>query len=133
MVDPISDMLNRIKNAQKVAHPTVTVPFSKVKYEIAKILENQGLIKKIDKKKKRFKKRTKAVIEITLNYKNKIPVISEIKRVSKPGQRIYVGYKEIRLVRGGEGLIIISTPKGLMIGGEARKKKLGGEIICEIW
>ncbi len=134
MTDPISDMLNRIRNALMVLHPTVSIPFSKLKYEIAKILENEGLVKKIEKKGRKIKK----VFEITLKYqkgeiKKMEPVITGLKRISKPGQRIYVRSKEIKRVRGGYGIAIISTPKGIMTNKEARKKKLGGEIICEIW
>jgi len=134
MTDPISDMLNRIRNALMVLHPTVSIPFSKLKYEIAKILENEGLVKKVEKKGRKIKK----VIEITLKYQKgeikKIEsVISGLKRISKPGQRIYVRSKEIKRVRGGYGIAIISTPKGIMTSKEARKKKLGGEIICEVW
>lgn len=134
MTDPISDMLNRIRNALMVLHPTVSIPFSKLKYEIAKILEKEDLVKKVEKKGRKIKK----VLEITLKYQKgeikKIePVISGLKRISKPGQRIYVRSKEIRRVRDGYGIAIISTPKGIMTNKEARRKKLGGEIICEIW
>jgi len=137
MVDPISDMLNRIRNAQAVLHQTVSIPFSNLKYEIAKILEKEGFIEKVEKKGRKEKK----VVEITLKKKEISeeseeeikPAISGLKRISKPGQRIYTGAKEIRRVRGGYGIAIISTPKGIMADKEARKKKLGGEIICEIW
>jgi len=142
MVDPITDMLNRIRNAQAVFHPTVTLPFSNLKYEIAKILEKEGFIEKIEKKGRKIKK----VLEITLKYQSETssqekkekrekmePVISGLKRISKPGQRIYTRAKEIKPVRGGYGIVIVSTPKGMMTNKKARKKKLGGEIICEIW
>ncbi len=117
-----------------VLHPTVSIPFSKLKYEVAKILENEGLVKKVEKK----GRKTKKVFEITLEYQKgeikKIePVISGLKRISRPGQRIYIRSKEIKRVRGGYGIAIISTPKGIMTNKEARKKKLGGEIICEVW
>ena len=126
MVDPITDMLNRIRNAQAVAKVTVTIPFSNIKYEIAKILEKQGFIGKIEKK-GRIPKR---YIEIILKYPCPI---SGLKRISKPGQRIYKRSKEIKGSKGGYGMLIISTPKGLMTDKETRKNKLGGEIICEIW
>lgn len=137
MVDPIADMLNRIRNALMVLHLTVSIPFSKLKYEIAKILEKEGFIEKVEKKGRKEKK----VIEITLKKEEtseesgeKIkPAISGLRRISKPGQRIYAGAKEIKRVRGGYGMAIISTPKGMMTDKEARKKKLGGEIICEVW
>lgn len=129
MTDPITDFLNRIRNAKAVLHPKVDVPFSNLKYEIAKILEKQGLVGKVERK----GKKTKRIIEITLKYEEKTSVISGLKRVSKPGQRIYKGSKEIRRIRGGYGMAIISTSKGLMTDKEARKQRIGGEVICEIW
>jgi len=139
MTDPITDMLNRIRNAQAVLKSTVDVSFSNLKYEIAKILEKKGFIAKVEKKGKKIKR----IIEITLKYNGekvaggeghqKLPVISGLKKISKPGQRIYKKAKEIKPVKGGYGMAIISTPKGLMTDKEAKKRKLGGEIICEIW
>lgn len=129
MTDPIADMLNRIRNAQAVSHQTVNIPFSNLKYEIAKVLKKHGFIEKVEKKGKKVNK----TIEITLKYDGKTPVISSLKRISKPGQRIYKGSKELRRVRGGYGIAIISTPKGLMTNKEARKQKIGGEVLCEIW
>ncbi len=133
MTDPIADMLNRIRNAQAISKEIVAIPFSNLKYEIAKILEKQGFVEKLEKKGRKPRK----VFEITLKYlpagQASSPVISGLKRISKPGQRIYIGAKEIRSVRGGYGISIISTPKGLMTNKEAKRKKLGGEIICEIW
>ena len=133
MTDPITDIINRIRNAQAVFCPTVDIPFSNLKYEIAKIFEKQRFIEKVEKKGKKIKK----VIEITLKYERVVggwrPKICGLKRVSKPGQRIYLPAKKIKLVHGGYGMAIISTPKGLMTDKEARKQKLGGEVICEIW
>ncbi len=128
-MDPVSDMLTTIRNAQVVQNPTVEVPFSNLKYEIAKILEKEKLVEKVEKK----GRKTKKTIEIFLKYDNKTPVISGLKKVSKPGQRIYKNFKEIKLVKGGYGIAIISTSKGLMTNKEAKKQKLGGEVICEIW
>ena len=122
-------MLNRIRNAQAVLKEAVDVPFSNLKYEIAKILEKEKLIKKAEKKGKKNKK----IIEITLRYEGKVPVISGLKRISKSGQRIYASTKRIKPVKGGYGIAIVSTSKGLMTNKEAKKQKLGGEIICEIW
>lgn len=129
MVDPITDMFNRIKNAQAVFHETVTIPFSKLKFEIAKILEKQGFVGRIEKKGKKINK----TIEIILKYKEKKPALEGIKRISKPGQRIYLPVEKIRKVKGGYGMAIISTSKGLMTDKEARKKRLGGEVLCEVW
>ena len=139
MTDPIADMLNRIKNAQAVNHSTVEVPFSNFKYEIAKILEKHGFIEKVEKKGRKVKR----TIVITLKYlpaealtkagHDKTPAISGLKRVSKPGQRIYLDSTKIKRVKGGYGMAIISTSRGLMIDKEARKQRLGGEVLCEIW
>lgn len=128
-MDPINDMLNIIKNAQAAGKETASISFSNLKYEIAKVLERENFIGKIEKKgrgEKRF-------VEITLKYEDKIPAISGIKIISKPGQRIYTPARKIRKVKGGYGIAIISTSKGLMTEKEARRNKLGGEIICEIW
>jgi small subunit ribosomal protein S8 len=146
-MDPIADMLNSIRNAQAVLHPTVSVPFSDLKYEIAKILEKKGFVEKVEKKKKKIKKiksigrknQPKPIIEITLKYEKDIhaeggkPAISGLKRISKPGQRIYTSWRKLKKVRGGYGMAIISTSKGLMTNNEAKQQKLGGEVICEIW
>ena len=129
MTDPISDLLNRIRNAQAVLKEQLSVPFSNLNNEIAKILEKKGFIKKVEKKGRTYKK----VIEITLKYDDKSPSISGLKRISRPGQRIYKGFKEIKPVKSGYGILIISTSKGLMTDKEARKQKLGGEVMCEIW
>jgi len=128
MSDPISDMLTTIRNAQAVDKDTVSIPFSDLKYRIAKILEKKGFVGKIEKK----GRKTNKVIEITLRYEEKSPVILGLRKISKPGQRIYSSWKEMKRIRGGYGIAIISTSKGLMTNKEARKQKLGGEIICEI-
>ncbi|PIR89920.1 30S ribosomal protein S8 [bacterium (Candidatus Gribaldobacteria) CG07_land_8_20_14_0_80_33_18] len=124
-MDPITDMLNRIRNAYAVSKKTVDVPFSNFKENIVKILEKEGLIDEIQKRKKEGKR----FLHLALKYKNDQPLISDLKRISKQGKRIYIGYKNIKSFP----LIIISTSKGLMANKEAKKQKLGGEIICEIW
>lgn len=129
MIDPITDMLNRIVNAQAVDHLTVDLPFSNLKYQILEILEKNGLIKKIEKK----GRKTDKTITITLKYEDKEPVINGFKKISKPGQRIYCAWREIRRVKSGFGLAVISTSKGLMIDKEARRQKIGGEILFQIW
>lgn len=129
MTDPITDMLNRIRNAQAVLKETAAVPFSNLKYELARILKKRGFIDKVEKR----RRKTKRTILLTLKYENKEPVIKGLKRISKPGRRFYVSTRDIRAVRSGYGLSIISTSKGLMTDKEARKKKLGGEVICEVW
>jgi len=130
MTDPISDMLIRIKNALMARHKTVVVPGSKLKLEIARILKEEGYIEdyRVVEEKPQIK------IEIVLKYDDKKrPVIAGIKRVSKPGRRIYRGYKELPKVLNGMGIAIISTSQGIMTDHEARKRRLGGEVICEIW
>lgn len=134
MTDPITDMINRIKNAQAVYHQTVEVPFSELKHDIAKILETEGFVKKVEKKGKIPKK----VMEIALKYSKSeagksTPAIAGFRRISKPGQKLYAPYKDIKRVRDGYGISIISTSKGLLTNKEAKKQKVGGEIICEVW
>ena len=128
-MDPISDMLTIIRNALAVKKDTVSIPFSNLKYEIAKILQKKEFVEKVEKKGKKVRKN----IEITLKYQDGVPVISGLKRVSKPGQRIYIDSRRIKKVKGGYGISIISTSKGLMTNEEAKKQKVGGEILCEIW
>jgi len=130
MTDPIADMLTRIKNALMARHKTVVVPGSKLKLEIARILKEEGYIEdyRVIEEKPQIK------IEIVLKYdEKKRPVIAGIKRVSKPGRRIYRGYKELPKVLNGLGIAIISTSQGIMTDHEARKRRVGGEVICEIW
>ena len=127
--DPISDMLTRIRNAQAVDHQTVAIPFSKLKMNLAEILEKEGLVEKAATQ----GRKTKKVIEIKLKYSKGEPFISNIRRVSKPGRRIYIKSSQIRPIRQGFGLAVISTSQGLMTNKEARKKDLGGEVLCEIY
>lgn len=134
-MDSITDMLNRIRNAQAVLKETVSIPFSNLKYDIAKILENNNFVQNVEKKGRKEKK----TIEIILKYEKdesnkqkKRPFISGLKRISKQGKRIYRGAKEIKSV-SRKGIIIVSTSKGIMTGREAKQKGLGGEIICEVW
>lgn len=126
--DPIADMLTRIRNASAVKKAEVELPFSKVKWAIAQILLQAGFISKIEKLEDNF-----ATIKITLKYNNKIPAISTIQRVSKPGRRIYVKSEDLPKVRNGLGIAIISTPVGMVTNKDARKRKIGGEIICEVY
>lgn len=129
MNDPISDMLIRIKNAQAAGRASVGIPFSKVKLELAKIIQKEGFVGRIDEKGKKSGRE----IVVDLKYDQGVPAIEDIIRKSKPSRRIYIGKEEIRSVRQGYGRAIISTSKGLLTDKEARKAGLGGEIICEIW
>ncbi len=130
MTNPSADTIVRIKNALAVSHMTVDVPFSKFRYQLVKVLEKEGYIKKVEKKGKGKNK----VLEVSFNKKRgeDAPESFQIRMVSKPGQRIYTRSREIKSIRGGLGTEIISTSQGLMSGKEARKKNLGGELICEI-
>ncbi len=129
MTDPITDMLNQIKNAQAVGKTEVLVPLSKIKNEIAIILSKENFVGEV---KKAVKGKVKS-LKIFLKYDNGISAVAGFKRVSKPGQRIYEKSSDIRKVHGGYGISIVSTPKGLMTNKDARKQKLGGEIICQVW
>lgn len=128
-MDPIADMLTRIKNAQVVGKKTVSFPFSSFKYDIVKILEKEGFIEYAKKRGKKIKR-----ILIRLKYtKDGNPWIHEVRRISKPSRRFYFKSKELYLPKSGYGLLIVSTPKGVLTSKEAKKIKVGGEIICEIW
>lgn len=128
-MDPISDFINRIKNAQKAGHEKLEISFSNMKFELAKVLSKENFIGPVERKGAKAKEK----LEIFLKYENGAPAIQEAKRVSKPGQRIYGSSDKIKPVKQGYGLAIISTSRGLMTDKEARKQKLGGEILCEIW
>jgi len=129
MTDPITDMLNQIRNAQAVGKAEILIPMSKIKNEIATILYKEGFLGEVKKSVKGGQK----ALKIALKYDNNLPVISGLKRISKPGQRIYERVIEIKNVHGGYGISIVSTSKGLMTNKEAKKQKLGGEIICKVW
>jgi len=129
MTDPISDMLTRVRNGLLAKKESVLIPFSKLKFKIALIFEQEKYVSSV-KEKENFGKKD---IEIKLSYKeNGQASISSIKRISKPGKRVYVGKDELPNVLHGYGIAIISTPQGVMTNREAKKKGVGGEIICEI-
>lgn len=134
MIDPISEMLTKIRNAQRAGHREVSARFSKMKWAIAQILRDEDFVEDafLEKGEREGK------INIKLKYysvsaTNKKPAISEIKRISKQGRRVYVKSKEIKSVKNNYGLAVISTPGGLMSGVKARRNGLGGEYICEVW
>ncbi len=131
--DPISDMLTRIRNATKAKHQRVDVPASKLKIEIARILKEEGYIssyKLVEDPETKARKALRLMLKYTPNRRS---VISDLKRVSKPGCRVYLGKHEIRPVVGGLGTSILSTPKGVMSGRTARKAGVGGELLCQVW
>ena len=130
ITDPIADMLTRIRNANTAKHETVSVPASKVKVAIAKILLDEGYISGYDV----IEDGLQGVIKITLKYgANKTKVITGLKRVSKPGLRVYAGKDELPRVLRGLGIAIISTSKGIMTDKEARKNNVGGEVLAFVW
>lgn len=128
MTDPISDMLTRIRNAHRALLPTVELPHSNVKENIAAILKKEGYISDVSVDGKGIKK-----IKLQLKYQGRKAVIQGLRRVSSPGLRRYVGATEIPRVRGGLGTAIVSTSQGVMSGTQARKNNLGGELLCYIW
>ncbi|CDE62335.1 30S ribosomal protein S8 [Fusobacterium sp. CAG:439] len=130
MTDPIADMLTRIRNANMVSHPSVEMPSSKLKVQLAKLLKEEGFITDYNVKEDgKFK-----VLEITLKYdaKNK-PVITKLERISKPGLRNYSKAKNLPKVLGGMGIAIVSTSKGLLTDRKARKENIGGEVLCYVY
>ncbi len=143
--DPIADMLTRIRNAQMVKKPEVVLPYSKVKFKIAQILEKEGWLGKVEKiepqlvkmesklrgKKEKYNRFNQ--IKIQLLYKNGQPKISQLKRISKPGRRVYVSKDKLPRVLNNYGIAIISTSKGLMTNKQAKKEGVGGEVICEVY
>jgi len=132
MVDPISDMLTRIRNAQAVGHKTVDFPYSRIKSAVAEILSNEKYIEGVSKKGKSEDKK----LEIVLKYKNdkkKSPYIQGLKKISKSGQRIYAPAKGLGRIIRQRGITILSTSSGIMTAKDAKIKGVGGEILCAIW
>ncbi|MGM0608001.1 MAG: 30S ribosomal protein S8 [Candidatus Muiribacteriota bacterium] len=130
MTDPVADMLTRVRNANKNMSKSVEIPHSKIKLEIAKILKDNGFIRDF----KEYKVNKKNFIKVDMKYaKNKERIINGLKRISKPGLRIYVGKEEIPRVLGGLGLAILSTPKGVISDKASRKLGVGGEVVCYVW
>jgi small subunit ribosomal protein S8 len=128
MTDPIADMLTRIRNASRALLPTVEMPHSRLKENLAHILKAEGYVAEVAVESKPVKK-----IKIHLKYQGKKGVIEGLRRISKPGLRHYVGATEIPRVLGGLGVAVVSTPEGVMTGTQARKKNLGGELLCYVW
>lgn len=127
--DTIADFLTRIRNASAAKHKSLDVPSSKLKVAIAEILKDQGFITSYQLR----NEGPQPTLEVKLRYYYGQPVIREIKRVSKPGRRVYAGATELPRVRNGLGVAIISTPRGVMSDKQARRENVGGEILCTIW
>ena len=133
MSDPISDMLTRIRNALTRQHPSVSIPFSKMKQRVADVLQSEGYIEGYEV----IEGNPRATLQIQLRYvgdrRERRSVITGIERVSKPGRRIYVGKSEIPWVLSGIGVAILTTSQGVMTGQQARRKGVGGEVLCKVW
>ncbi len=130
MTDPIADFLTHIRNAVGASHNEVKTPCSKIKVAIAKILKEEGFIDDFEE----IVAKPQSTLKIGLRYtSNRRPVLRHIERISKPGLRIYVGASDIPKVLGGIGIVILSTPNGVLSGETARREKLGGEVICKVW
>lgn len=130
MTDPIADLLTRLRNAQLAGNKTTIIePASKIKLNILKLLKREGYLENIDVK----SKDNKPFYEVDLKYVNKKPAISALVRISRPGQRVYTKKGNVPYILQGFGLAVVSTSKGLMTDKEARKKGLGGELICKVW
>ncbi len=128
VTDSISDFIIRLQNASRANKETVSLPFSQMKFAIAEILEREGYIASIDKKSKKG-----GVLSVVLAYKNGKPTIQGVKRISKPSRRIYMGVRDVRPIKRGHGLLVLSTPAGITTGKEAQIKRVGGEALFEIW
>ena len=127
--DPIADMLTRIRNGSRARHTEVSIPASRTKRAIAEILRDEGFIESFDEGRDGIH----PVLRVQLKYVGKVPVISGLKRVSKPGLRVYATKTDIPRVLGGLGVVIVSTSHGIMTGSRARKAQLGGEVLAYVW
>ena len=130
MTDPLADMFNRISNALRRRHAMVQMPASKLKTEVARVLQKDGFIQSVD----RVTEDGLPVLRLHLRYQEgEVPMITGIRRISKPGKRVYVRRSRIPNVMGGMGVAILSTPKGVMTGHDSRTQMIGGEIVCYVW
>jgi len=130
MTDTLADMLTRIRNAHKAGHDRVEIPASKLKMGVAKVMKKEGFIKNY----KLIQDKRQGILRIYLKYnEDNKPLIRGLKKISKPGRRVYTGCDDIPPVRGGFGLMILSTSKGIVSDNEARAQKIGGEVLCQVW
>ena len=130
MTDPIADLLSRIRNAQIAKHDRLDVPISKLKLEVVKLLKEEGFIKNF----REIEGSPVGTLRVFLRYSNEgMPAISHLQRVSKPGRRVYRKAAEIQPVRNGLGIGIVSTSQGLLTDGQARERRVGGELLCQVW
>src|SRR5207245_409415 len=129
MTDPLADMFTRIRNAIRRRHATVQMPASKLKAEVARVLQQEGFIQSVE----RVTEANHPMLRLHLRYEAEAPLITGIRRVSKPGKRVYVRQPRIPLVMGGMGIAILSTPKGVMTGTDSRAQMIGGEVLGYVW
>ena len=130
LTDPVADFLTRIRNSMRARHQKLDIPASKLKAEIARILKEEGYIANY----KPAEEEGRSVLRVYLKYgPNNEAVIRDLKRISRPGCRVYLGKDEIRRVQGGLGISIMTTPRGVMTGRQARREGVGGEVLCEVW
>ena len=130
MQDPVADLLTRVRNAQTMGIQVIKVPYSNLKNEILQVLKSEGYIESIEVLNENEK--SKKTLQVTLKYYQGRPVIEKIKRISKPALRVYKGYEDLPVVRGGLGIAIVSTPKGVMADKVARAQQVGGEVLCTV-
>jgi small subunit ribosomal protein S8 len=129
LTDPVADFLARIRNSIRARHQKLDVPASKLKIEIARILKEEGYISNY----KTQEEDGKLMLRVYLKYGGQEAAICDLARISRPGCRVYVGHDEIKRVQGGLGICILTTPKGVMTGRQARREGVGGELLCEVW
>jgi small subunit ribosomal protein S8 len=127
--DPIADMLTRIRNGSRARHQEILLPASRTKLAIAQILKEEGFIEDVEE----LRDGARSQLRLRLKYVGKVPVVSGLKRVSKPGLRVYAAKTDIPRVLGGLGVVIVSTSQGIMTGAQARKSQLGGEVLAYVW
>ena len=132
-MDPISDMLIRIKNAVRAQKKSVSIPYSEIKFQIARVLMQKGYLEDVQRKTRKIGVRMAKSIEAVIGYKDGEPVMQDIKRMSKVSRRVYIKRADLFPVRNGRGIAIVSTSKGILTDGAARKAGIGGEIIAEVW
>lgn len=128
MHDPISDLLTRIRNAGRAKHNDVSIPHSRLKEAVARLLKSEGYVTDVN-----VEGEVKKSIRVSLRYQNRLSVITGLRQISTPGLRRYVGAGDVPRVLGGMGVAVLSTPKGVLTGIEARKQNVGGEVICYVW
>ncbi len=131
--DPIADMLTRVRNAVMGGQQLVSMPSSKIKVEIAKILRDEGFIEEYEESQDEGRRTLRLRLKYVGERRSRKPVITGLKRISRPGRRTYVGKRQIPWVRSGMGVAILTTPKGVMTGVRAKQLGVGGELLCEVW